>query len=280
MPVSPVQIAAWSRNAGFSGLDQVTSVAVALAVGGGAPPGKGVPEAAQGAWGIGGGGDGQAQASVAFATWKQSGWGAFPTHRNGAFAFWMPVATAVEAAIGADMTVTNPVGTAKGVIQQAENAVPNPVKNAVEPFLVPLHFIEDPGTWLRFAKIVAGLGLIVVGGFKFGLENIFGVPYRLVNGVLNEGGNQVAEGAALVGLFSRRGAAPAAQAAAPAAATRSRPAPAKRAAPTRSGGPAPRKRTAPPAESPRVAAARRMLREADAAKRRKRDEEHGKGTSE
>jgi hypothetical protein len=275
---SPTQLAVWSAAAGLGGQDQAVSVAVAMAAGGD-------PAGPRGAWGIGGGGDGQAQATEAAARFKASGWTTFPTHQTGGFLFYMPTATAVIQPVPGDQGVAGkivsglenvlPFGQqAKGIGEAIGGGVSGVVHDVTEPFLVPIKFLEDPTTWIRLAKIVTGVALIVLAGAKFGMDNVFGAPARL----LDRAGDEVANRASVVGIFGGPTGRVAAGAATvihnhPTAPER----PAAAPTPRRT---AARKRTPPPPESPRVAEARRLVREAGEEKRKQRDEEQARKAEE
>ena len=293
--VSATQLATWSAAAGIGGQDQAVSVAIALAAGGD-------PAAPQGAWGIGGGGDGQAQANAAADRFHVSGWSSFPTHRTGSYAFYMPVALAaiqpvpVQSAVLTSAVVAGPGGTPPGpgetelqkLARELANVLPfgnqvagagaavgqavqAPVKAVTEPFLVPIKFLEDPQTWVRVAKIITGLALIAIGGVKFGLDNVFGGPVRM----MDRAGDEIANRASVVGIFGGPTGRVAAGAstvihnhppasAAPEKPTRAAPVPRRTAA---------RRSATPKPDSPRVAEAKRILREAEAEKRAQRDKE-------
>lgn len=275
--VSATQLATWSAAAGIGGQDQAVSVAIALAAGAD-------PAGPVGAWGIGGGGDGQQQANAMAARFKASGWTTFPTHQTGRFLFYMPTATAViqpvpqgpassvigSAIAGAELispALRNLDNVARGVGQTASGAVQGAVSDVAAPFLVPIKFLEDPQTWVRIVKIITGGALIIIAGVKFGLDNVFGGPLRM----MDRAGDEVANRASVVGLF---GGPTGRVAAGTSVAIHNHPQPPSTPptarTPRRTTA---RKRTPPPAESPRVAEAKRLLREADQEKRAKREKE-------
>jgi hypothetical protein len=183
---SATQLGTWAAGAGFGGTDQAVAIAVALAAGGD-------PAAAQGAWGIGGGGDGQAQANAAFSRFHQSGWSTFPTHINGSFALYQPVAAVSVQQVPAGATPVPTPGTGAvvasgvaGVVSSVDNALGLPDLTAL--IGGPLTFLENPQTWVRAAKIIVGVLLIGIGGTKFAYDNV-GRPF--LHG-LDRAGDEVA----------------------------------------------------------------------------------------
>lgn len=149
---TPVQVARWALRAGFRTPNSQTAIAVSLAQGAD-------PVAPAGAWGIGGPvGDGQAQASAAFAQWKTQGWDEFPAWSSGAWRLYLPTATTAQALANLD-----------AVADQGVGVVTNPVKEAVTgvtaPFQGAANILDYMGTeefWRRAMKITIGL-LMVTG---------------------------------------------------------------------------------------------------------------------
>ena len=193
---SATQLGTWAAAAGFGGADQAVAIAVALAAGGD-------PAAAQGAWGIGGGGDGQAQAKAAFDRFHRSGWSTFPTHVNGSFVLYQPVAAvAVQPVPPGATPVPDPSTGAvvasgvAGVVSSVSNQLGIPDFTALVGG--PLTFLENPNTWMRVAKIVVGVMLIIVGSSKFAYDNAAKPVLRK----LDLAGSEVAERASVVGMLT------------------------------------------------------------------------------
>lgn len=140
---TPAQITAWAAGAGFTGLDLVTAVAVALASGGD-------PSRDGGVWALPGAppGDGAAQAAHARGIQASSGWSAFPAHRSGAYALFMPVAMGVVPTVGVVDTVADAGSDTVRLTKAAGNA---------------LEFATDRDSWLRVVKVVVGVVMIAAG---------------------------------------------------------------------------------------------------------------------
>jgi len=183
------QLATWSAQAGFTGQDQATAIAVALAAGGN-------PDAPQGAFGLGGGGGGQAQAQAAFAQWKAQQWAAFPTHQTGSWAFYLPVAlgSVVAAPAGGgnpfdpqtQAELKSGLSNLAGQAKDAVNVVPERVGQIAG-------FLTNPRTWMRYVKIVTGLVLVGLAAASLTKSTIIDP----IIGGANQAGERVAEAAVL-----------------------------------------------------------------------------------
>jgi hypothetical protein len=106
------------------------------------------------------------QLGRAAAAYKSGGFAAFPAYRSGAYIVWKPWAAAgiTQYIAGFSqppgVTVGNPLAT---TVYGAENTV---VNSAVGVGNL-LGWIAQPGNWVRIAKVLAGLGLVVVGAAVF-----------------------------------------------------------------------------------------------------------------
>lgn len=115
------------------------------------------------------------EAQAAYRLWESSGWTAFPAYRSGAYILWEPWAEAGIIASGAKappgVVTGDPVATAawnidNTVVDTGGALVQGAVSTAAAGANV-LTFLSQPGSWIRIAKVVAGLGLVVVGAAVF-----------------------------------------------------------------------------------------------------------------
>jgi hypothetical protein len=156
----PVSLVTLAHDAGWSGGDVVTAVAVAVAASGGNSGRTG------GLWGVPGfppNMDPKLDAAAAYATQKSKGWGAFPKYKSNAYLLWMPAATAAVAAAGGAAVVTNP-GEVLGAVVDATGAddLLGTLKTATAPLLKAGAWLGNQANWLRVAYVVFG-GAIIVG---------------------------------------------------------------------------------------------------------------------
>lgn len=147
---SAITIARWCRDAGFTGDDRVAAVAVALAAS------RGEPAAPGGLFGVGTSGDGAAQATAAFATFRRSGWQAFPAHGGPTYWLYYPTASAAVVAVAAEVV-------AAGAGQAVADATPvDEVAAFAQRGAVTLEFLSSDQAWTRISKVVLGLSLLAV----------------------------------------------------------------------------------------------------------------------
>ena len=108
-----------------------------------------------GVWGVGGSGDGAAQAKAAFALWQGKGWGEFPAYRSRSYLLYVPIAVVAIATAGlgqvADV-VTQPA-------QDAANAATAPFRGAV----ALADYVGTNEFWHRAVKIGVGTALMLIG---------------------------------------------------------------------------------------------------------------------
>lgn len=156
MAANAQDLAAWAQAAGWTGVDRAVAVAVALAAGADVASPKG-------AWGVGPGTDGPSEAKAAYSIWLSQGWPAFPAHRNGSWALFMP--TAVAAAPPPKEEVTGP------------SAATNPDLNTLDELGVVARMVTEGQTYVRFFKIVVGAGMVFLG-MAFVLKPVAMKPFH------------------------------------------------------------------------------------------------------
>jgi hypothetical protein len=98
--------------------------------------------------------------------YKSGGWAAFPAYRSGAYIVWKP--WAVTGVTAYKERGTQPPGVAEGnpvatSVYNAENTVVDTATGVGQL----LGFLTQPGSWVRILKVLAGLGLVVVGAAVF-----------------------------------------------------------------------------------------------------------------
>lgn len=131
----------------------------------------GFPEIAAGTWQ-----DVGVNAQLAYRVWKSQGWQAWSVHKvtdplgHARYLAAIPAAQAfVVAAVGPAGLAGGPaaaageVTSAAGVTTSAASGATDAITKAVAEPLSVLRFLEQPGTWVRIAKLAVG-GLLIVGG--------------------------------------------------------------------------------------------------------------------
>lgn len=159
-------VAGWVIDAGWPGADdRVTATAVGLSTGKN-------PTDSGGVWQLPGApsGDGPAQARHALSVRGQpAGWGAFPTHRSGRWALYIPTAGAAVAAVS--------VGREGGKVADKVTELPDAAGAAAQGLTEGIGlagdaftgiaglagFLLDRRSWVRVSKVVAGLVLGFLG---------------------------------------------------------------------------------------------------------------------
>lgn len=167
---SPIAIARWCRDAGFTGDDRVAAVAVALAAS------RGEPAAAGGLFGIGTTGDGAAQATAAYAAFRRGGWKTFPAHGSASYWLYYPTASGAVVAVAAEVV-------AAGAGQAVADATPvDEVAAFAQRGAVTLEFLSTDQAWTRISKVVLGLSLLAVASIALTkavwLDPFFNFVYR------------------------------------------------------------------------------------------------------
>lgn len=169
---SAAQLAWLADKAGWGTSDRTVAVAVALAESGGNPNAHNTSHGAdaRGLWQINVSSnahpeyasqnlyDGMTNAQAAHDIWSKSGWGPWSAHNNGSYLLYMPIAAAgvaTEVPISAYDAVS-------GAVTGAAQTVLSPVQSLTNEATTAIKFVEDPNTWIRFAKWAVGASLIVV----------------------------------------------------------------------------------------------------------------------
>lgn len=170
---SAAQLAWFADQAGWSNVsDRTVAVAVAMAESSGNPNAHNTSHGAdaRGLWQINVASnahpeyastnlyDPMVNAQTAHAIWSKSGWGPWSTHNSGAYLLYMPAAAA---GVAVEVPVPGIVGAAQAATGAAQTVL-SPVQSLTNEATTAIKFIEDPNTWVRFAKWAIGASLVVV----------------------------------------------------------------------------------------------------------------------
>lgn len=188
--ISPPALVMLAHNAGWSGGDVLTAVAVALAASGGNTGRTG------GIWGLPGTPPTltpETDAAAAHATQAAKGWDAFPKYRNNAYKLQIPMATAAIATAGTTAVITEP-GKVIGALAESAGSLPgsdmiDTLKSAVAPLYKAGAWLSNQANMLRVAYVVFG-GAIIVGSLVMiaGPGALGGVASSVVKPILKKVG--------------------------------------------------------------------------------------------
>jgi hypothetical protein len=164
---SALDLADWVIPQWEGTLDRVRAVMVGLAEGANV-------NGPRGAFGVGGPpGDGPGQARTLRELQGQQGWTAVPAFGTGRAALFYPIAAAAVAERAVQQPVTQAAAAVGGAVAGPAETAAKLAGGFGETFAV-VHWLTMPDTWIRGVKIVAGLGLIIVGSgmlaFKTGTQ--------------------------------------------------------------------------------------------------------------
>lgn len=128
----------------------------------------GYPELQSGAWR-----DPAVNAQLAYRVYTAQGWNAWSTHKPTDPVGYTRYQTAIPAAVayvtqafGPGVAAAGAAGSAGGLVDSATGSAGDVISSAAdiakEPLAV-LHWLEQPGTWQRIAKVGIGTALVVGG---------------------------------------------------------------------------------------------------------------------
>lgn len=165
----PVTVARWVGEAGWPADSRVKAVAVALAESGGneAKPG--------GLWGVGGSGDGPAQARHALGIYQAQGWKPFPAAGSGRDVLMMPVAVGAVAGAGI-ISTPNPISKAAEAADTAGQQA-RATFDLTTTAAAMATYLTTEGAWRRIVKFSLGVTLMAISAYKIS-SGVFLSPLR------------------------------------------------------------------------------------------------------